>query len=129
MDLDTRALSNLKGVHPDLIRVVRRTAELTTESGFGWTITCGLRSLAEQKRLLAINATTTLKSRHLTGHAVDFVCKVDGKIRWDWPLYLKLSKIVKQAAKDCGVSIEWGGDWKSFKDGPHFQLPWNKYPG
>jgi len=27
-----------------------------------------------------------------------------------------------------GVSVEWGGDWKSFKDGPHYQLPWAKYP-
>jgi len=26
------------------------------------------------------------------------------------------------------VPIEWGGDWKTFKDGPHFQLPHAKYP-
>ena len=29
---------------------------------------------------------------------------------------------MKQAAKELGVNIVWGGDWKSFKDGPHFQI-------
>jgi peptidoglycan L-alanyl-D-glutamate endopeptidase CwlK len=30
---------------------------------------------------------------------------------------------MKQAAYELNIKIEWGGDWKSFKDGPHFQLP------
>ncbi|WP_049613866.1 M15 family metallopeptidase, partial [Yersinia pekkanenii] len=30
--------------------------------------------------------------------------------------------------KDVGVPIEWGGDWKTLKDGPHFQLPHKEYP-
>ena len=48
-------------------------------------------------------------------------------IRWDWPLYYKIADAVKQAAKELNVPIEWGGDWKTFKDGPHFQLPWGSY--
>ncbi|EHH8139702.1 M15 family metallopeptidase, partial [Escherichia coli] len=28
----------------------------------------------------------------------------------------------KQAATEQGIAIEWGGDWKTLKDGPHFQL-------
>lgn len=48
---------------------------------------------------------------------------------WDgWPLYANLAKVVKSAAAKEKVAIEWGGDWR-FKDGPHFQLPWAKYPG
>jgi peptidoglycan L-alanyl-D-glutamate endopeptidase CwlK len=35
---------------------------------------------------------------------------------------------VKAAAEAEGVDLEWGGDWKSFRDGPHFQLSWEQYP-
>ena len=69
-----------------------------------------------------------MKSRHITGHAIDIAPVVGGVIRWDWPLYYKLADTMKQASKDVGVPVEWGGDWKSFKDGPHWQLPWKKYP-
>lgn len=81
-----------------------------------------------QKELLAQGATTTLKSRHLTGHAVDLAAMSGGEIRWDWPLYHKLAVIIKAAAAAEKVKIEWGGDWRKFKDGPHWQLPWAKYP-
>lgn len=133
MILDARSERMLKGVHPDLIKVVRRAAVLSTDKVVGFTLTCGVRTMAEQRVLVAKGASKTLRSRHIPGknglsHAVDFAVTMDGKIKWDWPLYAKLSKVVKQAAKDVGVTVEWGGDWKSFKDGPHFQLPWAKYP-
>lgn len=133
MILNASSEVKLKKVHPDLVRVVRRAAKLIKEKSFGFIITCGVRTLEEQKKLLKAGATRTLNSRHIPGKdgyskAVDFAVTLDGKIKWDWPLYDKLSKIVKEAAKLEGVNIEWGGDWKSFKDGPHFQLPKNKYP-
>jgi peptidoglycan L-alanyl-D-glutamate endopeptidase CwlK len=59
---------------------------------------------------------------------VDIAPFVGGTIRWDWPLYDRLAVGVKQAAFEEGVPLEWGGDWKSFKDGPHWQLPWAQYP-
>lgn len=131
MILDARAEKSLKGVHPDLVKVARRAAEITSVD---FTITCGKRSVAEQKILVAKGASQTMKSRHIPGangfsHAIDLAAKIGKDIRWDWPLYAKLAAAMKQAAKDVGVTIEWGGDWKSFKDGPHFQLPWSKYPG
>lgn len=119
------ALHRLEGVHQDLVRVVRRAAELDQVV---FTVTEGRRSLERQRQLLAAGATTTLRSRHLTGHAVDLAVLVDGELRWDWPLYHRLAEVVKQASKDVQVPIEWGGDWTSFKDGPHFQLPWKDYP-
>ena len=91
--------------------------------------------MEEQRKLLAAGATRTLRSRHLPGktnklsHAIDLALKLDGKVRWDWPLFAQMAKTVKAAAKTEKVSIEWGGDWKTFRDGPHFQLPWAKYPG
>lgn len=125
MQLDSRAEKNLAGVHPDLVKIVRRAAEITS---IDFTVTEGLRTVARQKQLVAVGASRTMRSRHLTGHAVDLAAKVNGTIRWDWPLYAKLAVAMKTAAEGLGLSVEWGGDWRSFKDGPHFQLPWEKYP-
>lgn len=123
--LGPRSQSRLIGVHPDLVRVVNRAA---AASELDFTVVEGLRTLARQRQLLAAGATTTLKSRHLDGHAVDLAAMVGGKVRWDWPLYHRLAAIVKDAAAAERVSIEWGGDWRTFKDGPHWQLPWKEYP-
>jgi peptidoglycan L-alanyl-D-glutamate endopeptidase CwlK len=120
----TRSLKNLQGVHPDLVRVIRRALELTTVD---FVVVEGLRTVARQKQLLAAGASKTMNSRHLTGHAVDLAPMVAGQIRWDWPLFHKLAPSVQQAAAESGVPIEWGGDWR-FKDGPHWQLPWSSYP-
>ena len=121
----SRSLDRLKGIHPDLRKVMDR-AIITTDIDF--TILEGLRSIERQRKLLAEGATRTLRSRHLTGHAVDIAPLIEGAVSWDWPLYHKLALIVKAAAAHERVKIEWGGDWRSFKDGPHWQLPWRDYP-
>lgn len=125
MLLTDRDKTRLTGVHPDLVKVVTRAAELTAVD---FTVTEGKRTLARQKQLVAAGASQTLNSRHLTGHAVDVAALVGGRIRWDWPLYYKLAEAFKRAAEELQVAIEWGGDWKSFKDGPHFQLSAKRYP-
>lgn len=120
-----RSLSKLEGIHPDLRKVMDRAIEITT---LDFSVTEGLRTEARQKQLVAIGASKTMKSRHLTGHAVDVAPFAAGKTRWDWPLFHQLAPVIKQAAADVSVPIEWGGDWQSFPDGPHFQLPWTEYP-
>lgn len=130
---DQRSLKNLQGVHPDLRRVMDRALQ---EAPFAFVVTEGLRTVARQKELVRIGASKTMNSRHLTGHAVDIIPFVDidkdGKVEveemYSWPLYYKLAPVVKAAATKEGVDIEWGGDWKSFKDAPHFQLSRKKYP-
>lgn len=134
MELSSSSKSKLKGVHPDLVRVVNRCAKDWKDTQFTFGLTCGVRTLEEQKVLVKKGASKTLKSRHIPAangysHAVDVVAFIDGKVRWDWPLYDKIAKAMKAAAKAEKVPIEWGGDWVSFKDGPHFQLPWSTYPG
>ena len=134
MELNASSKSKLKGVHPDLVRVVNRCAKDWTDKQFTFGLTCGVRTLEEQKVLVKKGASKTLKSRHIPApngysHAVDVVAFIDGKVRWDWPLYDKIAKAMKAAAKLEKVQIEWGGDWVSFKDGPHFQLPWATHPG
>lgn len=123
--LGSRSLKRLEGVHSDLVRVVKMAAAM---SDLDFTVLEGLRTLDRQKQLFAQRATTTMKSRHLDGHAVDLAPMVGNEVRWDWPLYHRLAAIVKDAAQQAGVSVEWGGDWRSFKDGPHWQLPWKAYP-
>jgi peptidoglycan L-alanyl-D-glutamate endopeptidase CwlK len=123
--LGPRSIARLQDVHPDLVRVVRRAAAL---SSLDFTVLEGLRTLPRQKQLMAQGATRTLNSRHLTGHAVDLAPMIGGTVSWDWPLYHRLAKIVKAAAAQENVPIVWGGDWRTFKDGPHWELPWKQYP-
>lgn len=122
---DARSAASLQGVHKDLVRVMERARELAPP----FMVIEGLRTPERQKQLVATGASKTLNSRHLTGHAVDVVpLDGQGRISWDWPLYHKLAPLVKQAAKELGVPITWGGDWKSFKDGPHWELPRSSHP-
>jgi peptidoglycan L-alanyl-D-glutamate endopeptidase CwlK len=126
----------LKGVHMDLQRIVREAAKLLP---FDVIVLEGVRDLARQKKLVARGASKTLKSRHLIGkdgkgHAVDLapVVDTDGdgdkEVSWAWPDYYTMAPIIKRVAKKHGIRIGWGGDWRTFKDGPHFQLPKSKYP-
>lgn len=128
--LSQRSLERLQGAHPDLAKVIMRAAAI---SSVDFTVLEVLRTVARQKELVAKGASKTMNSRHLPGkdgksRAVDIAPMINGKVSWDWPLYHKLAPIIKQAAKDVGVPIEWGGDWRTFKDGPHWQLPHRTHP-
>ena len=118
-------LLKLATVHKDLQLVVKKYTEIGT---IPITVLEGKRSLAAQKKNVAKGVSKTLRSRHLTGHAVDVAPVVNGKPSFAWPLYYKVAADMKKAAAAVGVKVEWGGDWVSFKDGPHWQLPWKQYP-
>ena len=129
--LSKKSLSKLEGVDPRLVKVIKRAIEV---SEVDFTITEGLRTKARQAQLLKEKKTTTSNSRHLTGHAVDLAAWVipegsaKGTISWDWEYYHQIADAMKQAAKELKIPIEWGGDWKSFSDAPHWQLPFKQYP-
>lgn len=128
-----RSLKNLAGIHPDLRRVMDRALQ---ESPIDMVINEGLRTLERQRKLLAIKATKTLKSRHITGHAIDFYAMVDidtdGDIEFvemsNPRLMKQISDAIKAAAVKEDVAIVWGGDWRTFKDLPHVELDRRKYP-
>ena len=136
---DKISQQRLAGVHPDLVRGMTRALQMAP---FPFRVIDGVRTLARQKELVRIGASKTLRSRHLPhgkhgfSHAVDIVPLVDidrdGKLEteelFNWPLIRKLAPVVKEAFLLEKVPIEWGGDWKNFKDGPHWQLPWKAYP-
>lgn len=146
-----RSRSELDGVHPDLVRVVERALELTTVD---FAVHDGKRTVEEQRRYVASGVSQTMKSRHLTGHAVDLVPVINGKLRWEWPPIYQIARAVKQAAAELNVPIRWGGCWSrletldepledrvaeyvqmrksigksAFLDGPHHELPIDLYP-
>lgn len=122
----SRSLKNMVGIHPDLRRVLDRALQ---DSPLDFSVIEGLRTLERQKQLVASGASQTLNSRHLTGHAVDLLpIGPNGKGAFDWPLYDQLGPAVKAAAEAEGVALVWGGDWKKFRDGPHFELDRAVYP-
>lgn len=150
--LGKKSKSELKGVHQELVAVVERAIELTVED---FAVHDGIRTLEEQKLLVQRGASKTLNSRHITGHAVDLVPYIGGKLRWEWEPIYQVADAVRVAAKEQGVTIRWGGAWdrwltdlddstedivtdyvtrrrnagkRAFIDGPHFELPREEYP-
>jgi peptidoglycan L-alanyl-D-glutamate endopeptidase CwlK len=123
--LGAKSLERLAGVHPDLVKVVKLAI---SRSDLDFTVLEGVRTVERQKQLFAKGATKTMNSRHITGHAVDLAPVIDGAISWDWPLYHHLAVTVKAAAAELHVDLQWGGDWATFKDGPHWELKWASYP-
>jgi len=123
--LSARSEEHLAGVHADLVRVVRRAAEI---SELEFIVTEGLRTPARQRELVATGKSQTSNSRHLTGHAVDLCVVIDGNANWDFANYRTLADTMKSAAAQLGVPIVWGGDWKTLRDGPHFELNRKNYP-
>ena len=131
--LTPRDEQRLVGVHPDLVRVVRRCAVTIEAPPF--TVIQGLRTPEQQAHYIAIGASWTKRSRHLTGHAVDIAPLIDQdgdgdrEISWHWPHFYPLSDAMFRAAWLEEVPVEWGGNWRAGKkDGPHWQLPWAAYP-
>jgi len=120
--LGNRSLQNLSGVHPDLVAVVKLAISKTTQD---FTVLEGIRNINRQRELVKAGKSTTMNSRHLTGHAVDLA---PWPISWDWEYFYPIADAMKAAAEELDINLEWGGDWKSFPDGPHFQLSRKTYP-
>lgn len=121
--LGKRSKERLEGVHPDLVAVVERAI---TISKVDFTVLEGVRSVARQRELFNKGASKTMNSRHLTGHAVDLA---PWPIDWnDLSRFKMVADAMKQASEELGVPVIWGGSWRSFYDGPHFELDRKVYP-
>lgn len=121
--LGTRSYQNLSGVHPDLVAVIERAIQITKQD---FMVIEGIRHIDRQRQLVKAGKSKTLNSRHLTGHAVD-VCPYP--VDWnDLSKFKAISEAILAAAKELDVDVEWGGDWKKFYDGPHYELNRKRYP-
>lgn len=143
-DIPAAGEAKLNAVHADLQDVIRATS---ARCDVPFTVIEGLRSIERQRQLFSQGASKTMSSRHLTGHAVDLwplddngkalpsgaafpklsqeARDADGRL---WAQLRVIANAVKESAAERGVALEWGGDWASFPDGPHFQLSWGRYP-
>lgn len=121
----SKSKERLKGVHPRLVQVME---EAIKSSPLDFSITEGVRTIEKQKELFSSGKSQTMRSRHLTGHAVDIAVLVDGKVTWDIAKYRIVTDHIKTVAKQLKIPLEFGIDWVSFIDGPHIQLPWKEYP-
>lgn len=117
--LNQRSLDRLKGVNPDLVEIVLRASNL---SSVPFVVTEGIRTTLRQAELVARGSSKTMASKHITGRAIDVAAVVDGKVTWEWKYYAQIAIAFKKAAAELGIRLVWGGDWKYFKDGPHFEL-------
>lgn len=139
------SLQRFSGVDDRLVQVVRLALRKSKQD---FAVLEGLRSKERQAELVRKGASQTMNSRHLTGHAIDLVPIVDGKVSWDWQYYYPIAEAMREAAKELGVRVRWGGSWevlndtttsttrlveayvaqrreqgkKAFTDGPHYEL-------
>ena len=145
--LSRRSLDRLVGVDERMVAVVK-AAITVTKTDFG--VIQGLRTVEQQKELVAKGASQTMKSKHLDGLAVDLMAYINGRGSWELNLYDDLADAMKEAADMTGVQIRWGAAWliddirkwdgtmeeamneytdlrrsqgrRPFIDGPHFEL-------
>jgi len=145
--LSKRSLARLDGVDERMIRVVK-TAIIFSTVDFG--VIQGLRTIEEQRELVAKGASQTMKSKHLDGLAVDLMAYVGSRGSWELSLYDNIADAMKLAAIEEDVAIRWGAAWqipdirewdgtmqdamdnyidlrrsqgrRPFIDGPHFEL-------
>ena len=145
--LSKRSLARLEGVNPKLVTVVK-TAITISKIDFG--VICGLRTIEEQRELVAKGASQTMKSKHIDGNAVDLMAYIGSRGSWEMNLYDDIADAMKIAADEEDVSLRWGAAWhindlrewdssmqdamneyidlrrgqgrRPFIDGPHFEL-------
>jgi peptidoglycan L-alanyl-D-glutamate endopeptidase CwlK len=118
-------IERLVDVHPDLQRLVQAMGRYCP---MPFMVYEGMRTEAKQAEYVAAGTSTTMNSRHLTGHAVDLIPLVNGQPTYDWSYYNAFSIHMFGASNLCAIPVHWGGDWKSFPDGAHWELPWEAYP-
>ena len=123
--LSLRDMTRLEGVNNKIGRVLLRAA---ADGAPPFAVIEGLRTMKRQRELVMAGASKTMRSRHIHGFAVDIAPIIGKKISWDWPAFYPLATAIKKAAAAEGVALTWGGDWRTFKDGPHWELPHATYP-
>ena len=145
--LSDRSLSMLQGVDEQLVATVKLAISLT-KTDFG--VICGMRTIEEQRALVAKGASKTMNSKHLEGKAVDLMAYIGSRGSWELNLYDDIADAMKEAAKETGTLLRWGAAWqvpdirqwegtmenamnayvdlrrsdgkRPFIDGPHFEI-------
>lgn len=64
----------------------------------------------------------TKRSPHQDGLAIDIYAYVDGKANYEPGNLALVFTCFQEAAKDMGITIEWGGNYNSLADAPHIEI-------
>ena len=105
--LGKRSLQKLSTVDDRLQRIVYYAITVTKQD---FSVICGIRTKAEQRKLVASGASQTMKSKHLDGLAVDLMA-YNGGGRWELNLYDEIADAMKEGAGHEKVSLRWGAAW------------------
>lgn len=120
--LGQKSLAELQGVHPDVVRIVKRAIQIT-ETDF--TVFDGIRTAADQNALYRRGASQIDGFGRIGKHqaqadgfgwAVDLVPWKDGHAQWLWPEIYLIADAMTQAARECDVPLRWGGCWQVVND-------------
>lgn len=106
--LSRRSLDRLQGVDERMVAVVKY-AITATKTDFG--VIQGMRTIEQQKELVAKGASQTMKSKHLDGLAVDLMAYINGRGSWELNLYDDLADAMKEGANAVGCKVRWGAAW------------------
>lgn len=129
---DTATNNRIAKLHPKIRCAVKNFInEVDKTLGIKLRVIQGFRTYAEQNTLYAQGRTTKGKkvtnakggqSNHNFGLAIDVAEIKNGNIDWNEQETV-LPKIAPIGKK---WGFEWGGDWKSIKDKPHFEMMFGK---
>ena len=114
-----RSTDNLATCHRDLQKVAHEAIK-----HFDFTVICGHRGKAEQQKAFREKKSKLQwpLSRHNKLPSLAMDC-VPHPLNWqDKASFDKMGAVMKEAAKTVGVKIKWGGDFRDWYDGPHFQI-------
>jgi peptidoglycan L-alanyl-D-glutamate endopeptidase CwlK len=122
--LSRRSLDRLEGVDERLQAVAKHAITLT-KTDFG--VIQGLRTLDEQKELVAKGASKTMKSLHLEGKAIDVMAFVNSRASWRWGAAWHIDDIRKwegtmEEAMNAYIDLRRSQGKRPFIDGPHFEI-------
>jgi hypothetical protein len=119
--------SNLAALSPGMQKVIAQARADNPDLNF--VIGNGKRSAADQDQAKAWGWSRVGSKDggdanvHMQGNAVDlWGLDSNGHVQFDPDQQKQISQAMQDAAKKVGVSVNWGGNWKSFKDAPHFEL-------
>lgn len=123
--LSNTSLERLQGVDDKLIRVINTALTKYAQVDFG--VASGVRTIEEQRVLVSEGKSNTMKSKHLTGDAVDLYPYYDGQAHWNLESYQDLVVSMKKAAEEHNVEIKWGGCWQTLDKIDNVVESVNKY--
>jgi len=101
------SLRKLEGVDERMVAVVKYAITVTKQD---FSVICGLRTIEEQRELVAKGASKTMKSKHIDGLAIDLMAYCSGD-RWELNLYDEIADAMKEGARACDVKVCWGASW------------------